>query len=525
MSRCKQCIHKHGSGKRLHILGCLPNADEAHRYADTIGNGEKNATLRTAIQLCDGKTGQAKRFVELLSLYKRVLTLARIEHQHHLMRSRFVTPGDDTLHFDQLVHEAGLTLESPRSVGEQDIHIARPRSVHRVKYNRCGIGARLLGNDRNVVAIAPGLKLLNRGGTKCVACSKHDGITLVLETTRKLADRCCLAGAVHPDHENDVRTFWLVDRQWYFDRLQNVAQRLMQASLQRFDILEFFPGEALLEIRDYSLGRIHPDIRHDKQALEFLKDIFIDCAAWREIGEVVRKPAVTPVNASAQAFDEPFGSCGLFLFPKHTLRFSTRGEAAMAKRKQSDKSKGGRLRIVAGNWRSRLLDIADVEGLRPTTERIRETLFNWLEPTIHGARCLDLFAGTGALGLEALSRGAGSAVFVERSPVAARQLASNVDVLDASDAIVLQRDALDFLRGEPERTFDIVFLDPPFAADLLEETCRLLAEREWLAPGARVYLEQDRANPESALPESWQVLRDKTAGNVRYMLAQVGEDD
>ena len=197
----------------------------------------------------------------------------------------------------------------------------------------------------------------------------------------------------------------------------------------------------------------------------------------------------------------------------------------MAKRKQSDKSKGGRLRIVAGNWRSRLLDIADVEGLRPTTERIRETLFNWLEPTIHGARCLDLFAGTGALGLEALSRGAGSAVFVERSPVAARQLASNVDVLDASDAIVLQRDALDFLRGEPERTFDIVFLDPPFAADLLEETCRLLAEREWLAPRARVYLEQDRANPESALPESWQVLRDKTAGNVRYMLAQVGEDD
>ena len=87
----------------------------------------------------------------------------------------------------------------------------------------------------------------------------------------------------------------------------------------------------------------------------------------------------------------------------------------MARRKQSANSQTGRLRIVAGNWRSRLLDIADVEGLRPTSERIRETLFNWLSPHIHGAHCLDLFAGTGALGLEALSRGAGSAVFVEHS--------------------------------------------------------------------------------------------------------------
>ena len=196
----------------------------------------------------------------------------------------------------------------------------------------------------------------------------------------------------------------------------------------------------------------------------------------------------------------------------------------MARRKQSANPQTGRLRIVAGNWRSRLLDIADVEGLRPTSERIRETLFNWLSHHIHGARCLDLFAGTGALGLEALSRGAGSAVFVERSGVAVRQLEKNIAVLGATAATVRQQDAGDYLRSAPEGRFDLVFLDPPFAADLLEETCRLLAAQELLADGARVYLEQDRSCREPELPAGWQIIKNKTAGMVRYMLAQVERD-
>jgi 16S rRNA (guanine966-N2)-methyltransferase len=197
----------------------------------------------------------------------------------------------------------------------------------------------------------------------------------------------------------------------------------------------------------------------------------------------------------------------------------------MARRKQSANSQTGRLRIVAGNWRSRLLDIADVEGLRPTPERIRETLFNWLSPHIHGAHCLDLFAGTGALGLEALSRGAGSAVFVERSSVAARQLERNIAALGATAATVRQQDAHDYLCSRPEARFDLVFLDPPFAADLLEETCRLLAAQELLADGALVYLEQERSSPEPELPDGWQIIKNKTAGMVRYMLAQVEKDD
>ena len=185
------------------------------------------------------------------------------------------------------------------------------------------------------------------------------------------------------------------------------------------------------------------------------------------------------------------------------------------------KPRPGRLRIVAGKWRSRLLDIADVPGLRPTSERIRETLFNWLGPTIPGARCLDLFAGTGALGLEALSRGAADAVFVEKSPLAVKVLRDNVQLLAATTADVRQGDALAFLQAPPGEKFDIVFLDPPFAADMLDDLCRLIDEASVLGGGALVYLEDDRARAETELPSGWRILKSKTAGNVRYSLAQV----
>ena len=183
-------------------------------------------------------------------------------------------------------------------------------------------------------------------------------------------------------------------------------------------------------------------------------------------------------------------------------------------------SPSGRLRIVAGKWRSRLLPVADEPGLRPTSERIRETLFNWLAPTIEGSRCLDLFAGSGALGLEALSRGAGEVVFVENSARTATVLEESVNMLEASGARIHKADAIRYLKSAPE-PFDIVFLDPPFAADLLEDLCRLLSEGNWLAEGARVYLEQDRERPLPELPDGWTILNDKTAGQVRYALVTV----
>ena len=188
------------------------------------------------------------------------------------------------------------------------------------------------------------------------------------------------------------------------------------------------------------------------------------------------------------------------------------------------KPKPGRLRIVAGKWRSRLLDIADVQGLRPTSERIRETLFNWLAPTLDGARCLDLFAGTGVLGLEALSRGAAEVVFVEKSSIAVKVLRENIEALDAQDAMVHNTDAMQFLTGSTLGTFDVVFLDPPFAADMLDDLCRLLGAASVLASGARIYLEEDRARPALTLPNGWHMVKSKSAGNVRYSLAQCGKD-
>jgi 16S rRNA (guanine966-N2)-methyltransferase len=187
------------------------------------------------------------------------------------------------------------------------------------------------------------------------------------------------------------------------------------------------------------------------------------------------------------------------------------------------KARPGRLRIVAGNWRSRLLDITDSPGLRPTSERIRETLFNWIAPGIGGARCLDLFAGTGALGFEALSRGAAQVVFVEKSRRAAKLIEGNIEALQATGATVICADAMRYLRTAGPASFDVIFLDPPFADDLLEDLCRLIDELGLLAPGGRVYLEQDRSKPEPALPGGWTTTRNKTAGQVRYSLVEAGK--
>jgi 16S rRNA (guanine966-N2)-methyltransferase len=148
---------------------------------------------------------------------------------------------------------------------------------------------------------------------------------------------------------------------------------------------------------------------------------------------------------------------------------------------------------------------------------VRETLFNWLAPRIAGARCLDLFAGSGALGFEALSRGAESVVMVERNAVATRTLAELIATLDAKGARVERDDAVRFL-GRSARPFDIVFLDPPFAAGLLTKTADLLEGRGWLAPDALIYVESSAREPPPALPPNWQQLKAKQAGEVGYHL-------
>jgi 16S rRNA (guanine966-N2)-methyltransferase len=194
----------------------------------------------------------------------------------------------------------------------------------------------------------------------------------------------------------------------------------------------------------------------------------------------------------------------------------------MAKKPRAGSSAGmpppGRLRIVAGKWRRRLIPVVAVEGLRPTPARVRETLFNWLASRIDNAHCLDLCAGTGALGLEALSRGAATATFVEKSPIAARALRDVCRILAAEHATVHQADAIAFLNEQPPTARNIVFIDPPYASDLQTELCRLLDLRGWLAVNAMIYIEQDRRSPDVTLPAGWQTIHHKTAGDVRYSL-------
>lgn len=177
------------------------------------------------------------------------------------------------------------------------------------------------------------------------------------------------------------------------------------------------------------------------------------------------------------------------------------------------------LRVIGGQWRSRRLGFPDLPGLRPTPDRVRETLFNWLAPVLPGARCLDLFAGSGALGIEALSRGAAEVIFVERHSLAVRALRDNLDQLHARNARTDQAEALTWLRS-PGAPFDIVLLDPPFGEGLLEPACALLEQGGWLAASAWIYLEAEADRPPPLLPPCWTFHREKTAGVVAYRLAR-----
>lgn len=177
------------------------------------------------------------------------------------------------------------------------------------------------------------------------------------------------------------------------------------------------------------------------------------------------------------------------------------------------------LRIIGGEWRGRRIRFPAEGGIRPTPDRVRETLFNWLRDAVPGSRCLDLFAGSGALGLEALSRGAREATFVESGRANAEKLRETAALLAPGRANVAQADALAWLRGEPS-AYDIAFLDPPFEAGLLDGALRSLDDRGWLAPGAFVYLEMPSAEGEPALPAGFRLHRTGRAGAVGYHLAR-----
>ena len=185
--------------------------------------------------------------------------------------------------------------------------------------------------------------------------------------------------------------------------------------------------------------------------------------------------------------------------------------------------KNNLLRIIGGEWRSRKLKFADVPGLRPTPDRVRETLFNWLQMQVPGSRCLDLFAGSGALGLEALSRGAREVVMVEKHPAAVQALRDNLALLGAKNALLVHDDALRYVgRGKEQEGFDLIFLDPPFRQNLLEPVLEKLFAGALLNPDGMIYLEQETDATTDFARFGLTLHRETGAGQVRSLLLRVG---
>ncbi len=180
-----------------------------------------------------------------------------------------------------------------------------------------------------------------------------------------------------------------------------------------------------------------------------------------------------------------------------------------------------KIKIIGGQWRSRLIEVVDTQGLRPTPNRVRETLFNWLQTDIFNSRCLDLFAGSGALSFEAVSRGAKTVVQIENNLAAYRMLQTNTEKLRATQIQTIQTDTLTYLSKSPSSPFDIVFIDPPFGLGLVEQSCELLDKGNWLAPYAKIYIETETNLMLEHLPQNWTLLKDKVSGEVAYRLFEI----
>jgi len=187
--------------------------------------------------------------------------------------------------------------------------------------------------------------------------------------------------------------------------------------------------------------------------------------------------------------------------------------------KKTKQAAAGQVRVIGGEWRGRKLPVPNAEGLRPTPDRVRETLFNWLQFSIAGKTCLDAFTGSGALAVEALSRGATQVTAIERDIKVTQQLSKLLAPLAGERLKLINADALSWLEQQPAQAFEVVFLDPPFGLPLLEPTCQLLEEKGWLAEGALIYVEQAKHSSGLTLtPANWVLQKDKQVGDVHFSL-------
>lgn len=177
------------------------------------------------------------------------------------------------------------------------------------------------------------------------------------------------------------------------------------------------------------------------------------------------------------------------------------------------------LRIIGGEWRGRKIRFPPVQAIRPTPDRVRETLFNWLQGVTPGSRCLDLYAGSGALGLEALSRGAAEVVFVDVEPAVVRHIGDTLHDLGCDRGRAIRAGAAGFL-SQPATPFDVIFLDPPFAEPVVADICQRIESGGWLREGGLAYIESPSAAGEPVLPSGWTLLKSRRAGEVGYHLAR-----
>jgi 16S rRNA (guanine966-N2)-methyltransferase len=182
----------------------------------------------------------------------------------------------------------------------------------------------------------------------------------------------------------------------------------------------------------------------------------------------------------------------------------------------------GSVRLISGKYRGRKLPVILAKGLRPTTDRVKETVFSWLMPYMHNSRCLDCFAGSGSLGFEALSRGANEVTLLELNRQAAEQLKKNKALLKADNLTIHQTDSLEFLQN-PIKCFDIVFIDPPFNKELVDQAISRLNDG-WLADNAIIYIEMEQ-NGQFNIPKNWSLLKEKTAGQVAYRLFEKNNEE
>lgn len=200
-----------------------------------------------------------------------------------------------------------------------------------------------------------------------------------------------------------------------------------------------------------------------------------------------------------------------------------RNQQVKSQEKSRKSITNGFIRLISGKWRGKKLPVKNKEGLRPTTDRTKETLFNWLMHDVRDANCLDCFSGSGSLAFEALSRFAKSALLLERDKQVAQQLKENLKALKVDNASVIETDAINYLQQTATQQFDIVFIDPPFHKGLVSPCCSALEKNGYLSAQALIYIEMEGRSADFELPINWQLLKEKNTDQVTYQLYLRGE--